>query len=71
MSEIGDEKILGKPVENDKTRGTCTYVSKYGLDKAKEELNKNIQEAIEIINKYGNKGDFLKNIAIYIKDREK
>ena len=71
LSEIGNEKILGKPVGNDKKRGKCTYVSKYGLDQSKKELNKNIQEAIEIINKYGNKGEFLKNIAIYIKDREK
>ena len=71
LSEIGDEKKLGKPVGNDKKRGKCTYVSKYGLDKSNNELNKNIDEAIKIINTYGNKAEFLRNIAIYVKDREK
>lgn len=71
LSEIGNEKILGKPVGNDKKRKKCTYVSKYGLKKAEEELNKNIDEAINLINYYENKGEFLKNIANYIKDRNK
>ncbi len=71
LSEIGNEKILGKPVGNDKKRKKCTYVSKYGLKKAEEELNKNIDEAINLINYYENKGEFFKNIANYIKDRNK
>lgn len=33
LSEIGDEKVLGKPVGNDRERGKCTYVTKYGLEK--------------------------------------
>ena len=36
LSEEGNEEILGKPVGNDKELGKCTYVSKYGLKKAKE-----------------------------------
>ena len=30
LSEIGDEKILGKPVGNDRERGKVTFVTKYG-----------------------------------------
>ena len=33
LSVEGDEKILGKPVGNDKKLEKCTYVSKYGIDK--------------------------------------
>ena len=38
LSEEGDEKVLGKPVGNDKKLEKCTYVSKYGLEKSKEIL---------------------------------
>ena len=71
LSEEGNEKILGKPVGNDKEHGKCTYVSKYGLEGAKEILNKITKEAIEIINCYGEKGEFLKELALYIANRNK
>ena len=52
LSEVGDEKILGKPVGNDKELEKCTYVSKYGLEGAKNILNEITDEAIQILNKY-------------------
>ena len=71
LSVIGDEKILGKPVGNDKERGKCTYVTKYGLEKAQEMLEKLTKEAIKIAETYKEKGEFLKGLAIYIKERSK
>lgn len=71
LSEEGDEKVLGKPVGNDKKLGKCTYVSKYGLDGAKEILERITKEAIEMIECYGDKGEFLKELAIYIANRNK
>ncbi len=71
LSEEGNEKILGKPVGNDKKLKKCTYVSKYGLEGAKEILEKITKEAIEEINIYGKDAEFLKQLAIYIKDRNK
>ena len=71
LSEEGDELITGKPVGNDRERNKCTYVTKYGLKEAKEILNKIITEVIEITDKHGEKGDFLKQLAIYIKERNK
>ena len=71
LSEEGDEKILGKPVGNDKKLNKCTYVSKYGLEGAKDKLNKLIEEAINDIKVYGEKAEFLMGLAMYIKDREK
>ena len=71
LSEIGDERVLGKPVGNDKKRGKCTYVRKYGLEKAEEELDKNIKEALKILEKYSNKADFLKELTLYIENRNK
>ena len=71
LSEEGDEKITGKPVGNDKEKGKCTYISKYGLDGAKEKLDEITQEAVDIIETYGEKGEFLKELALYIKNRKK
>lgn len=70
LSEIGDEKELGKPVGNDREKGKCTYVTKYGLETSKKMLNNLIREAIEIIEEYEN-NEFLKNLALYIANRNK
>ena len=71
LSEEGDEEVLGKPVGNDKELEKCTYVSKYGLDGAKDILEKITKEAIEEISVYGEKAEFLKQLALYIKNRNK
>ena len=47
LSEEGNPEITGKPVGNDKEHNKCTYVSYYGLEKAKSELDKIIDEAIK------------------------
>ena len=71
LSAEGDEKITGKPVGNDEKRKKCTYVSKYGLKRAKEILAEITQDAVKIAESYGKKGDFFKNLAIFIKERNK
>lgn len=71
LSEEGDSSITGKPVGNDSEHEKSTYVSFYGIDGAKEELNRIIKEAIEKIEIYGEKAKFLKQLAIYIRDRDR
>ena len=71
LSEEGDEKVLGKPVGNDKNLNKCTYVSKYGIKKSKEILDKITKEAIEELEEYKEKAEFLKNLALYIQNRNK
>ena len=70
LSEIGNPNILGKPVGNDKEKGKCTYVTKYGLEKAQIILEELTNEAIDLAQKYNN-GEFFKEFAMYIKNREK
>lgn len=71
LSEEGNPEITGKPVGNDKELGKCTYVSYYGLDGAKEELNRIVEEAINELEIYGESAEFLRQLAIYIRDRNK
>jgi len=71
LSEIGDEKILGKPVGNDRERNKVTFVTKYGLEKAKQDLAKITEDAIKELESYGTKAEFLKELAMYIQNRER
>ena len=71
LSEEGNEEILGKPVGNDRELEKCTYVSKYGLQGAKEILNEITKEAIDELEEYGERAKFLKELALYIKNRNK
>lgn len=71
LSVEGKEEVTGKPVGNDEAKGKCTYVSKYGLEEAKNILEHTIKDAINIEKSFGVKSEFLKDIAIYIKDRNK
>ncbi len=71
LSEEGNEEILGKPVGNDKELEKCTYVSQYGLQGAKEVLNKITKEAVNELQIYGEKAEFLRELALYIQNRNK
>lgn len=71
LSEVGNAEELGKPVGNDRERGKCTYVTKYGLEKAQQMLDSIIDEAISIIKNYNKNSEFLVELALYIKNRNK
>lgn len=71
LSEEGKPEITGKPVGNDKEMDKCTYVSYYGLEGAKEKLEEITEEAIKELKEYGEKSIFLKELALYIKNRNK
>lgn len=71
LSEEGNELILGKPVGNDKELEKCTYVSQYGLQGAKDILNQITEEAVNELNSFGGKAEFLQELAFYIQNRNK
>lgn len=70
LSETGDEKILGKPIGNDKERGKCTFVTLFGLEESKEKLEKYTKKAIEKIEELEKDTEFFRELAIFIKERE-
>lgn len=71
LAEEGNEEILGKPVGKDKELGKCTYISQYGLQGAKEILDQITKEAIQELQEFGEKAEFLKELALYIQNRNK
>ena len=52
MDEISTFEELGKTIGKDKNSGKLTYVSLYGLEKAKEKFNLLIDECYVIVDKY-------------------
>lgn len=71
LSEIGNEKTLGKPVGNDRKREKCTYVTKYGLEEAQTQLEQITKQAKQIMSTFGPNGAFLEQLALYLEKREK
>lgn len=71
LSEVGDEKVLGKPVGNDKEHGKVTFTTKYGLEEAKVKLKEIIDESIKELEIYKDNGKFLRELALYIENRNK
>lgn len=55
MDEISTFEELGKTVGKDKNSGKLTYVSLFGLEKAKEKCHSLINECRSIISKYNSK----------------
>lgn len=71
LSEIGDTKKTGKPVGNDKSANKCTFVSMYGIEKSKQILQELTNDAVLIMDKFLESGEFLKELAKFIQNREK
>lgn len=64
------QEVLGKPVLSDEKNNKTTYVTLYGMEKAKEDVAKMSQEALAIIRKNG-KNEFLEQLVYNLINREK
>jgi len=71
LSELGDEKVLGKPIGHDKIRGKRTFVTVLGLDDAKNKLDEYTSKAISTLDELKDVDTtVLKELALFIKDRD-
>jgi geranylgeranyl diphosphate synthase type II len=67
----GDSKKMGKGVGGDIRKKKMTYPSAIGLEKSKETQKEMIGQALESLNRFGEKADPLREIARYIIERKK
>lgn len=65
----GDESVLGKPIGSDAENEKTTYVTLLGLEEAKEKAHQLTANAIETIEKFGEKAGFIKKLARHLLDR--
>jgi len=67
----GTEEIIGKRVNKDRSSGKISLIDIYGKDGATRIAKKSINDAKNIINRYGEKGFNLHQLTEYILNRKK
>ena len=70
LDVTGDEKELGKPVGSDKQENKTTFVTIYGLEKARELADKATAEAVEWLDSVGD-SEFLRELTENLLNRRK
>ncbi len=65
----GDAEVLGKPIGSDAENDKSTYVTLLGLDAATQKAEKLTVDAISALDMFGNKAEFLKNLAMWLMGR--
>lgn len=69
LDEVSSSEELGKTVGKDAEQNKSTYVTEYGVEKAKEMANNLVDEAIEILDQADIFADKLKAVAGYVVSR--
>lgn len=64
-------EVLGKPIGSDEKNHKVTYVTLVGLEKAKKEVERLSNEALELVEQLPVKSEFLKETILYLIHREK
>jgi geranylgeranyl diphosphate synthase type II len=71
LDVTGDAAVLGKAVGGDAENGKTTFAALYGPEGAENALNEYTRNAVQIAESFGEKGGFLKELALYLCAREK
>lgn len=71
LDVIGDEQIIGKPINSDEKNHKTTYITLFGLDKAKEMVQTFSKDAIKALEKFPKRNKFLEELVQYLIFREK
>ena len=67
----GDPELAGKALHKDADAGKGTFVSLMGLDRAKQQAEMLVEQAIGQLTGYGHEADLLRAIANYITERDR
>ncbi|MBN2809966.1 MAG: polyprenyl synthetase family protein [Deltaproteobacteria bacterium] len=71
LDEVGDEALLGKEIGSDRDLGKLTFVSLFGLEKARQKLVELHRQALGLLEPLEEKGEPLKALADYIVERDR
>ena len=70
LDVLGNEQTLGKPIGSDAENHKTTFVTLFGLEKAKEKAVAYTNMAIESLSVFRNKADTLIELANYLTNRQ-
>ncbi|MDR1616411.1 MAG: polyprenyl synthetase family protein [Syntrophomonadaceae bacterium] len=62
----GEQEKIGKPLGSDAQNNKCTYVSLWGLPKAREIAGDCVDKCLSSLKDFGPEADFLRNLAFYL-----
>lgn len=68
---LGDSAVLGKPVNSDEESGKVTYVTIHGIDESKAYVRELSDRAVKGLEDIGGDNEFLKELVIWLTDRER
>lgn len=69
LDVVGDEKVLGKKTGADSEHGKMTYPYVYGLNASHKKIEELLEIALKNLETFGERGNFLRNLAKYLADR--
>lgn len=69
LDVVGDEKLLGKPVNSDEQSDKSTYVSILGMDEAIKQAREHTEAAVSALAPFGENAEFLAELAKYLCQR--
>ena len=70
IDHSGDEAAAGKPTGKDANAGKATFVSLLGEDRARQQANFLVNQAIEHLSSHGSEADMLRAIARFAIERD-
>ncbi len=71
LDEVGEEESLGKDIGSDRELGKLTFISLFGLSKARLKLAELHRQAVYLLEPLGEKADGLRALANYIVERDR
>jgi farnesyl diphosphate synthase len=66
----GDPELAGKALRKDEAAGKATFVSLLGIERARAQARSLIDQAIGHLGNFGAEADLLRDIALYVVDRD-
>ncbi len=71
LDVTGNEETIGKPVGSDEKNNKTTYVTRFGLEKAREDARCMSEEALRIFDAFPEKNDFLRRLIESLTGRDR
>lgn len=70
LDVIGDSNKIGKPVGSDEKNQKATYPTLFGLEQSQQMAKDAVDAAISALSSMGNDADWLRQLALYLLNRE-
>jgi geranylgeranyl diphosphate synthase type II len=71
LDEEGDQEKLGKPVGSDARNKKATFPALFGMEKAKKRAVREAEMAVQALEKFDRRADFLRRLALFVVTRDR